>query len=368
MITNKYPGIGYKNQGRDFNFFKKLDVVTTTFGGDSVDGYQPDVAITFPIEGLIFSTEGTTGNVVEYSFNGSTVHGELIPGGGRATLSFPSRQVSLIWFRVKAGSTGPITISVEASEFAFNIFSSGSSTPSFDPLSFSPYLWLRADRGVTLDGSNRVSLWEDQSGNENHFHQPNSGIRPELISSEELFNGNAGILFDNSNTGIAAAAIESIDPVTYGTFEAYIVLVKNSVGSIAGPRVYVKLGAVQYASVYLIDAINGLISDGIGPDYKGAADLTTEQFLTATVIGHRWSGTSASHIISKNGADYAMTDVVTYDADTSETSAKIYLCTYSGNQEWLNCKIAEFLIFPPLTDEQRSQLFTDYLNTRYSIA
>lgn len=114
MPTNNFPNIGYKRQGHDFNFFQKIVVSATTFGGGSVDGYQPDIVITFSTAGLIFHTEGTSTNTVEYSFNGSTVHGELVPSTNRTTLTFLNRTVSMVWFRIKSGSTGPITVSVEA--------------------------------------------------------------------------------------------------------------------------------------------------------------------------------------------------------------------------------------------------------------
>lgn len=112
MPTNRFPGIGKKNYGRDYNFFEKLNVVATTFGGDSVDGYQPDMAIRFPTTGLTILNEGT--GIVEYSFNGHAVHGELDSAKASAGMSFDNRHVSLIWFRVKSGSTGPITIRVDA--------------------------------------------------------------------------------------------------------------------------------------------------------------------------------------------------------------------------------------------------------------
>lgn len=114
MPTNNFPGIGYKNQGRDYNYFQKTAVSATVFGAGSVDGYQPDQIITFATFGVIFNTEGSSTNTVEYSFNGNTVHGELVPGTNRATLNFSNRPISMIWFRVKAGSSGPITVSVEA--------------------------------------------------------------------------------------------------------------------------------------------------------------------------------------------------------------------------------------------------------------
>ncbi len=115
MPTNNFPNIGYTTNGRDWNYFQKVSVTATTFGGGSVDGYQPDMVITFTSQSAIFLNEATTG-VVEYSFNGTTVHGELDGSTGSLTkmLTFNNRVISKIWFRVKSGSSGPMTVSVRA--------------------------------------------------------------------------------------------------------------------------------------------------------------------------------------------------------------------------------------------------------------
>lgn len=112
-----YNNIGKKTQGRDFNFFQEKAISSTTFGVGA-DGYQPDMIITFPTKGggVVFHTKGSSTNTVEYSFNGNTVHGELIPGGNRTTITYTNRAVSMIYFRVKSGSSGPITVTVEAWE------------------------------------------------------------------------------------------------------------------------------------------------------------------------------------------------------------------------------------------------------------
>jgi hypothetical protein len=115
MTTNRFPNIGYTTLGRDFNFFESASITATGFGSGSDDGYQPDMIITFPTYGLIFTNE-TSGQVVEYSFNGSTVHGQL---DGTATsttrsVTFLNRVVSKIWFRLKSGSGGPATVTVTA--------------------------------------------------------------------------------------------------------------------------------------------------------------------------------------------------------------------------------------------------------------
>jgi len=108
-----------KTQGRDFNYFSSTIVSWTQFGasdGYTVDdGYGPDLVITFPTYGLIFTNE-TSGQVVEYSFNGTTVHG-VLDGTTTSTtrvVTFLNRQQSLIWFRLKSGSGGPATITVTA--------------------------------------------------------------------------------------------------------------------------------------------------------------------------------------------------------------------------------------------------------------
>lgn len=112
-MTNNFPGIGKKTQGRDFNFYQKYEVTASTFGGHSDDGNQPDMIITFPTQSVIFLNEETSG-VIEYSFNGNTVHGELDPTLPTRGLTFDNRVVSMIWFRVKSGSTGPLTVRVDA--------------------------------------------------------------------------------------------------------------------------------------------------------------------------------------------------------------------------------------------------------------
>lgn len=107
-----FPGV-LKPQGRDFNFFQKLAVNWSTFGGNASDGKGCDLIIAFPTQSITFLNESASG-VLEGSFNGQTVHFELDPTLPSRGLVFDNRVVSLIWFRVKAGSSGPITVSVTA--------------------------------------------------------------------------------------------------------------------------------------------------------------------------------------------------------------------------------------------------------------
>jgi hypothetical protein len=97
MTTNNFPNIGYNTVGRDFNFFQKITVTASTFGGNSVSGQQPDMIITFPTYTVTFFLE--SGGPVQYSFNGQTVHGDMTTAQASATLTFTNRVVSTIWFK-----------------------------------------------------------------------------------------------------------------------------------------------------------------------------------------------------------------------------------------------------------------------------
>lgn len=49
--------------------------------------------------------------------------------------------------------------------------------------SSSVQLWLRADKGITLDGSGNVSDWQDQSGKGNHATQATAADRPTFVAN-----------------------------------------------------------------------------------------------------------------------------------------------------------------------------------------
>lgn len=107
LIYNKgliMPNISYAaiNYGTDHNFFRKLSV-------DITDGYFPancQILIPFTTTGATFQLE--SGGPVEYSFNGLTLHGDMMDGYSSESLIFENRVLSKIWFR------GAGTIRVEA--------------------------------------------------------------------------------------------------------------------------------------------------------------------------------------------------------------------------------------------------------------
>lgn len=114
-----FPGIKKKTNGPSYDYYSSTSVTWTQFGAPdgytTTDGYGPDLVIPFPTYGVIFTNE-STGQIVEYSFNGNDVHGVLDGTSGSTTrsMTFLNRPVSLIWLRLKSGSAGPATITVTA--------------------------------------------------------------------------------------------------------------------------------------------------------------------------------------------------------------------------------------------------------------
>lgn len=57
-------------------------------------------------------------------------------------------------------------------------------------------LWLKADEGITKDGSNYVSAWDDQSGNGNNAIQNTGSAQPQILTNE--LNGMSSVYFSGT--------------------------------------------------------------------------------------------------------------------------------------------------------------------------
>ena len=120
--TATYPGVGYKIYGFDHDYFNKVNVTaTSTFGSDTTTGQMPDIIIPFSTQTVMFTNNSVaitaptfTSSVVEYSFNGTQIHGEIGSNTGNVNLIFQNRVISCVWFRIQSGSSGPVVVSVQA--------------------------------------------------------------------------------------------------------------------------------------------------------------------------------------------------------------------------------------------------------------
>lgn len=90
-------------RGKDFNYFNRISVSSGSFGttADVVFNFHGRASFTLINEG-----SGT----VSYSFNGTTTHGDLVPGTASAALSFDDRAVFAIWFKLSSGATSNVRV------------------------------------------------------------------------------------------------------------------------------------------------------------------------------------------------------------------------------------------------------------------
>ena len=85
-----------------YNYFEVLAVAVAAFPED------PQVTFNFVPDGFTFLNRGAA--KIEYSFDGTTLHGDLDPADSSKSVAFNSRVEDRIWFRAPAGAS---TVRVE---------------------------------------------------------------------------------------------------------------------------------------------------------------------------------------------------------------------------------------------------------------
>lgn len=171
---------------------------------------------------------------------------------------------------------------------------SGLGGAAFTPASLSGLaLWLRADLGVTVNGSTQVTAWADQSGNNNNA-TTFSNLQP-LVASDSNFNNQATIQMNRvANGSLIVPYAATINPSLLTLFIVY------------------KYSTIPTTFSCVVSAVNtGAWTDGFAyGDVSGSAN-STGAFVTQYTVG------PASATLSTSLAKAA---VVTYDG----TTLKVY--------------------------------------------
>ncbi len=88
---------------KTFNFFDRLTITSGNFEDNMV---QWD----FISAGILLLNEGTTGNIIQYSFDGVSVHGDLDPDLASAGIAFDNRHQDRIYFRLSTGTSANVRV------------------------------------------------------------------------------------------------------------------------------------------------------------------------------------------------------------------------------------------------------------------
>lgn len=157
-------------------------------------------------------------------------------------------------------------------------------------------LWLRADLGVTLDGSNNVSQWSDQSSSGNNYAQGTSGNRPAWNATGNARGTGPAIVFTNNNELLTRTS----SPLGASTFTLFLVLkiASASGGTIAdfGDTGGQGWGVDTNASKRNV-TVNFATTDNLVAD--GAAQTTSWEEQTWGRDGTNWT-------LSVNGASQSL--------------------------------------------------------------
>jgi hypothetical protein len=201
-------------------------------------------------------------------------------------------------------------------------------------------LWLKADAGLMLDGSDVIS-WADQSGNGNNFIANASSA----IKVNNIIGSNPSVLFDGAN-------LIGSDIVTAKTIYAVIKTLAIS--------------AEQYAAI--LEATGGSLYSAIdGTQWgsyfgKGSPSGQTIPTETAAIIA-TLSDDGANYELRRDGQQIVSS--TEGDGFTSRSSA--YLGSDSSAGQPANVYISEIIVYDRVLVSAEIQQVEAYLNTKYAI-
>lgn len=210
-------------------------------------------------------------------------------------------------------------------------------------------LWLRADMGVTLNGST-VSAWADQSGNGRNATQGTAANQPTYVTGDPLLGNQASLDFDGTNDTIATAAFGS---------------------AVAQPCTWMVVAASDNIAAAQRHAV-----DGVGANrhvlYQSATGAC-EAFISATITSGAtaWLNRSRIMIMEANGASAAMyVDGHTTPKGTGNTGAVtvtgVRISSFNGSAQFWSGTIAEVVLVSGCSTSIRQNLAT-YAARRYGI-
>lgn len=225
-------------------------------------------------------------------------------------------------------------------------------TAAFSPSDISSlYAWYRGDL-VTYDGSNKVSVWPDKSGNGNHLSQSNSAKQPVYSGSISSRNNQPGI----HATGGAYLQAENFALRTYKT----IFMVVGSTGSMSYVSSLYNDGVEYFYAYHPGNATFYNRDNSTGYHY---INNTGGNFFQANV-NHTFEYDGVTPTLYRSSSNVAGTVVGSATADNYATGSFRLFYGWGGGYS-STMQILEVLVYnKALNSTERTQVW-DYLATRY---
>lgn len=241
---------------------------------------------------------------------------------------------------------------------------------TWTPIVLLPKLWLRADLGITLNGTT-VSAWADQSGNNNNVVQSDSTKQP--VFEQIGFNGKPSIKFDGSNDNLQTSV--AVDNSAQNKLSAFIVVqvLTNADGypfstDTSYSTLFFGLGvgllaAPTSARVFLTDTKGNvgisLCTNSTTSAYNANKNyfiISADRSLTTAEAGMIFNGTT-------------ITNGTTLNANNTNNfgNTKINIGSATGVSIFSNCRIAEFALFQKILSVNEITSLNNYARQRYGL-
>jgi hypothetical protein len=223
-------------------------------------------------------------------------------------------------------------------------------------------LWLKADAGVTLAGSN-VTAWADQSGSGNNA-VTNIGEEPTFVSS--LLNGNPAIEFNGQGQIMQIADANSLDFLNMSSFIVLKYLGQGTANNI----VYIKnadAGSTQGEAMYGLVATNG-DDVSFSQNVDGWSDYRTSINIKDSIpriLSMTYDGTNQN--VYSNGN---FSNTFNIGGNIATSTGLLQIGGYNKSfdfAEYFYGQIAEIIMYNRAVTSTERQQVESYLNQKYQI-
>jgi|GEM_PF-5208505 len=275
-------------------------------------------------------------------------------------------------YQITAVATDNDSNSVTSAAMTLTVGAGSGSGSGSGPLPDNIAIWLKSDVGVVANGSNQVSQWQDQSGNDRHYSQVASTVyQPVLV--EDIINGRPVLRFDGVNDWLDYTAAQGTN--TESTY--FIVFALPSTGTTQFDTLFsTDLGGAGYFQVELNATTSKLrVRQGttlyeIADTTKSTTSPASDGYVVLKLISRYNAGGTTSDIsweiiaLDGQGTDASGTVSLSSKADYHKRS---WLGLFYGGTYFMPFDMAEMIVYYRDLGDSSSdtQQVIDYLEDRY---
>lgn len=211
-------------------------------------------------------------------------------------------------------------------------------------------IWLKADKGVIYSGSNKVSRWNDQSGNGHDFIQNTGANQPNYIGGRSTLGNKPAVQFIRTSSFFLTNSTYSTSSTDH---TAFFVLDLSSTTAVQD-LFYTQTGPLVLSA---ISATTGRIGYYDGAWKEATGQTTGVQLLSYTMT------TGSGGLVRKN---QALIVSQTYTARAAGGTNTIGSAV-DGLSQYLDGYLAEVVIFDKSLSSAERLTVDQYLINKYGI-